>query len=68
MKDKTKYFDYFFVFLIPLLSIIIEYLLETIKYNSFYQYVIYYGIGVVVCYFINIIRKKIFGIYFNHKK
>ncbi len=68
MKDKNKYFDFFFVFIIPLLSMIVEYITKIVNFQSFYEYIIYYIIGVIIFYIINMIRKRVFGIYFNSKK
>ncbi|RKE92373.1 hypothetical protein [Ichthyenterobacterium magnum] len=67
MKDKYKFTDYFIIFIMPLLSIIGEYFIKTLNLKSFYQYAIYYVIGVFVFYIGNLIRKNIFGIYFNTK-
>jgi hypothetical protein len=67
MRDKNRYFDFFFVFIIPLLSMITEYFTKIVNLQSFFDYFLYYCLGVVIFYIGNQIRKRVFGIYFNSK-
>lgn len=68
MKDKTKFFDIIFVFVMPLLVTLTEYFVKMINFQSSYYYIVYYVLGIVLSYMMNMIRKKVFGIYFNTKK
>lgn len=68
MKDKTNFFDIIFVFMIPLIVTLTEYFVKAINFQSSYYYIMYYVLGIVLFYMMNMIRKKVFGIYFNTKK
>ena len=68
MKDKTNFFDIIFVFIIPLIVTLTEYFVKAINFQSSYYYMVYYVLGIVLFYMMNMIRKKVFGIYFNTKK
>jgi len=40
MKDKTKFFDIIFVFIIPLIVTLTEYFVKAINFQSSYYYIV----------------------------